>query len=104
MLLPGKQASMDRSTGELLVKAVNTENVMAWKNGLFRFSNESIDEVMKKIARWYNIEVTYQDVRPEAKFNGMISRDVPLSQVLEMLEMTGGARFRMHGRSVTVRK
>lgn len=104
LLLPGKQASMDRSTGELLVKAVNTENVMAWKNGLFRFSNESIDEVMKKIARWYNIEVTYQDVRPEAKFNGMISRDVPLSQVLEMLEMTGGARFRMHGRSVTVRK
>lgn len=102
LLSPGKQASMDKREGTLKVSDVRTADVIAWKNGLFRFSDESVDEVMRRIGRWYNVEVIYGEIRPETRFSGMISRQVPLSQVLEMLEMTGGARFRTDGRSVTV--
>lgn len=102
VLLPGRQASMDKVGSRLQIRAVNTEDVLAWKNGLFRFSDESIEAVMKKIGRWYDIQVDYGSGRPETLFTGMISRKVPLSQVLEMLEMTGGARFRLEGKTVTV--
>lgn len=102
LLLPGRQASLDNAKGELQVREVNIKDVLAWKNDLFRFTNESVEEVMRKIGRWYNVEVVYSGVGADTRFSGMISRDVPLSKVLEMLEMTGGARFRVDGRRVTV--
>lgn len=101
-LLPGKQASLDKARGRLEVKEANIRDVLAWKNDLFRFSKEPLEEVMRKIGRWYNVEVVYSGAATDTEFSGMISRNVPLSQVLKMLEMTGGARFRVEGRRVVV--
>lgn len=102
LLLPGKQASLDKARGHLEVKEANIKDVLAWKNDLFRFSKEPLEEVMRKIGRWYNVEVVYSGAATDTEFSGMISRNVPLSQVLKMLEMTGGARFRVEGRRVVV--
>lgn len=101
-LRPGKQASLDKTKKQLEIREANIKDVLAWKNDLFRFSKESIEEVMRKVGRWYNVEIVYSGVGTDTQFSGMISRNVPLSQVLKMLEMTGGAKFRVEGRRVTV--
>lgn len=102
LLYPGKQASLDKAKKQLEIRAANIKDVLAWKNDLFHFSKESLEDVMRKIGRWYNVEIIYSGVATDTKFSGMISRNVPLSQVLGMLEMTGGAKFRVEGKKVTV--
>ncbi|TAN10938.1 MAG: DUF4974 domain-containing protein, partial [Chitinophagaceae bacterium] len=74
---------------------------IAWKNGLFDFEGNDIEEVMNQIAKWYNVEVNYAAI-PPAHFVGTISRNVNISEVLKMLEMTGAAHFKVEGRTVTV--
>ncbi len=73
---------------------VDTEKVMAWKNGLFNFEGASLVDVMKQIERWYDIEIVYEKGIPDIRFWGKITRDVPLSGMLVALEKTK-VRFRL---------
>lgn len=103
-LQPGKQVSLNKKQGNLVVSEVDVEEVMAWKNGNFVFMNEDIKSVMKKISRWYDVEVVYeQDVSKKAVW-GTISRFRNVSQVLNMLEMTGVVKFKIEGRRIIVKE
>lgn len=101
LLTPGEQAEMNHDGAIKINKGINLNQIIAWKNGLFDFDGNNIEEVMQQIAKWYNIEVKYQSV-PSAKYIGTISRNVNISEVLRMLEMTGTVRFKIEGRTVMV--
>jgi transmembrane sensor len=101
MLKPGEQALVKAGKMEL-VKDVDLEEVLAWKNGDFQF-NESLESIMAKIARWYNIEVVYQTKQAaELTFSGKISKSRNISAILKMLEYNGDVHFKVEGRRVTV--
>lgn len=70
-----------------LVANPNTEEVMAWKNGLFQFKGADIETIMRQAARWYDIDIVYER-KPADKFTGKISRDVNLSGLLKILELS----------------
>lgn len=97
---PGVQAKIDNGT-ILLDDDVNLEAVMAWKNGIFNFYREDLHSVMRKISRWYDVEVEYRG-KVNRHFGGTISRDVNASQVLEMLEITGDIEIKIEGEKVIV--
>lgn len=100
-LVPGQQAELS-TNGKLGLKdRVNVEDVVAWKNGLFKFSEGTIDEVMRAAARWYGITVSYEGVIKD-HFVLNLSRDLPLSALLEILESTGRVRFEVSGNRVKV--
>lgn len=103
LLKPGQQAQISLA-GIALVKEADLEDVIAWKEGYFNF-NENIESIMSKVARWYNVDVIYENA-PDAglKLKGKISRTKNLSEILNMLEYTGGLRFKIEGRRVIVRK
>ncbi|WP_214228462.1 FecR family protein [Pedobacter sp. B4-66] len=91
------------SGGTIIVKEVDTDSAIAWKNGEFAFSNEPLKSIMKKIARWYDVEVIYQnDEIGKKSFGGSISRFKKVSQILCMLELTGKVKFKIEGRRITV--
>lgn len=92
LLKPGQQAVLGKSAIKVL--EVDTEEAVAWKNGMFQFNNTDIQTVMRQLERWYNVDAAEQDM-PNRKFNGVISRDVPLSQVLKMMEITSGLKFKI---------
>lgn len=98
---PGEQ-SIVKSGQHIIVAPADIKNVMAWKNGYFRFRNESIEEVMAKISRWYNIEVIYKGKASDEKFNGNISQHKNISEVLNMLSYSNDVKFKVEGRRVTV--
>lgn len=102
VLKPNQQAILTNNTIKVL--PADTEETVAWKNGYFRFNNESITDIMAKLSRWYNIEVKYGDELPTTGFYGTISRYKNISEVLEMLEQTKGVHFKVEGRRVTVIK
>jgi transmembrane sensor len=99
MLIPGQEASI-KTGGNILVAAVNTNNAVAWKNGYFMFANESLETVMTKISRWYDIDVTYKGNVTKEAFVGQVSRFEKISEVLSVLELTGLVHFKIEGRRV----
>lgn len=86
-LKPGEQAQMNnnQSTGSIQVRKVDVEKVMAWKNGFFSFDAADFSTVMRELARWYDLEVSYEGAIPKGRFKGEISKDLNLTQVLNGL-------------------
>lgn len=102
ILKPGQQSTL---RGQILdVSQADLEEAIAWKDGYFKF-NENLESMMGKISRWYNVEVIY-DVKPDPAlaFAAKISRTRNLSEVLSIIEKTGGVHFKIEGRRVTVMK
>ena len=102
LIKPGQQAQLN-TNGQLSINSnPDIEEVMAWKNGKFYFGDAmDIVTIMRQLSRWYNIEVTYEGSF-SAHFGGSISRNVNVSKVFEMLEMTGSLKFDVKGKKVTV--
>lgn len=102
VLKPGEQSVLTNA-GKIEVKPANVKEALAWKNGLFVFDRENIEGIMKKLSRWYNIEVEYVGELTDKEFVGTISRGENLSEVLKMLELTGTVEFDIKGNKVIVR-
>jgi transmembrane sensor len=102
ILLPGQQATVSGKTGNLNVVQANTQEALAWKNGLFMFHNASIKSIMKTAARWYDVDVNYIGRQNENEYGGKISKYKNISELLKNLELTGTVRFKVEGRRVTV--
>lgn len=103
MLLPGQQAVL--SPVNMHVVRVDTDEVIAWKEGMFRFSNESLESIMRKISRWYDVDVEYADKTVKSlTFNGIITHFSNASKVLDMMERTKQVRFRLDGQKIIVYK
>lgn len=87
LMKPGEQAQIN-GKGIKLVRKVDLDNVMAWKNGLFSFSDANLEMVMRQLSRWYDLDVLYEGPAPDVEFNGEIDRSLTLSQVLNGLSAT----------------
>lgn len=102
ILQPGEQSTLDNQGQNLIVKKVNTEPEVAWKNGYFQFEHADIKQVMRQVARWYDVQITYEGNGQNAdKFGGTIMRDMPLNQLLHTLEISM-VHFKLDGRKVIV--
>jgi transmembrane sensor len=101
-LSPGQQALVQPAQDNIRVDYdVDTEEVIAWKNDLFIFNSAPLESIMRQIERWYNVNVVYQGSIPQDRFNGNISRNTNLSEVLKVLEYSN-IRFRVEGNTITV--
>ncbi|WP_299285720.1 FecR family protein [uncultured Mucilaginibacter sp.] len=99
-LEPGQQAVINDRQKTILVKSVNVGEVVAWKNGWFVFHNETINNVMKQAARWYDVEVQYEGKTIYKKFGGTISKYKDIAELMENLKLTGGINYKIEGRRV----
>lgn len=100
-LLPGKQARCGKTGAIAVADNIDPDEVMAWKNGLFNFSNADIRMIMRQIGRWYNLDVSYEGTVPQREFSGKITRNTQLSNVLKILEQSN-IHFRMEQNRIVV--
>jgi ferric-dicitrate binding protein FerR (iron transport regulator) len=100
MLSPGQQARLTPD-GIALQKNVDLSQVMAWKEGFFQFDNTDTKTLMRQVARWYDVDVDFQGKIAEEGFSGKISRNVPLSKFLKVLELND-VHIKTEGRKITV--
>jgi len=99
VLKPGQQAILN---GELQVNAnVNTEQVIAWKNGLFYFNSTGIAAVMQQLSRWYDIDVRYEGKVPDIRVSGKMDNGLNLNEILEFLTKME-VKQRLVGRTVII--
>lgn len=102
----GQQVIMDKKTSLVDIKTVYAETSVAWKNGSFYFDHSDITEVMRQVARWYDVDIVYDPVGTGAGqlLTGQLERNVPLSNLLEQLERIASVKFEVKGKIITVRK
>jgi len=101
VLKPDQQSVL--KSGTLSVHPANTDKETAWIKNDFYFRGETLENVLHDIARWYDVEVTFSSAEIKAiPLIGQISRNKPLSAVLERIATAGHVRFRIEGKEVTV--
>ena len=101
VLKPGEQTSVSQKSQPSHPIPVQTEEVMAWKEGLFNYKRSDITEVLRDAARWYDIEIVYEGKKPADTFTGGIDRTATLTELLTILQMTG-IHFKLEGRKLIV--
>jgi ferric-dicitrate binding protein FerR (iron transport regulator) len=101
VLDPDQQACLPDS-GRFTVSKPNLKEVLAWKDGRFRFDGAKITAIMRQIARWYDVDIEYSGEIPSNEFNGSISRAEYARKILDALERTGNVHFSLEGRKIIV--
>ena len=101
ILKPGQQLRIGNKSATL-VPTADIDKVMAWKNGVFDFDDMPLKEAMHQIERWYDVEVIYEKGIPDIRFEGGISRNLQLADLLKVLARAD-VKFRIEpGRKLVV--
>lgn len=102
LLKPLEQSRLKRDGRLDMINGLDEEDVLAWKNGFFHFTNADLQTVMRQLARWYDVEVEYR-VTPDGNlYDVEMPRTSKLSSVLKVLELTANVHFTIEGRKIIV--
>ncbi|MBK7098873.1 MAG: DUF4974 domain-containing protein [Sphingobacteriales bacterium] len=103
VLMPRQQAVIE--SGEISIKRnIDIENVMAWKNNVFYFENETLENILKELSRWYDVEIVYQNNGniKNRKYFMIFNRDSKLSDVLKSLQISD-IKFVIEGKKMIIK-
>lgn len=101
LLSPGQQAIMSKEGRISLNKNADVDAVVAWKNGWFNFNNYSVENIMRQISRWYDVEVVYAGRISAETFTGIVKRNSNVSEVLKIMQ-EAGLKFKIDGKKIIV--
>jgi transmembrane sensor len=102
LLHPDEQSILADDGSLRVLPHVNVQEVTAWKNGYFHFDHSSLENTMRQLARWYDVDVQYQGQSSiPQEFMGKIQRNLPLSSVMHGLE-NDHVHFTLQGRTLLV--
>ena len=101
-LTPGYKAGISPDENGISIEKTDTESVVAWKNGIFQFDKENIKTIMKKLERWYDIDVVYEGNIPDDQYVGKISKNTNLNEVLKVLSLSK-IKYQLKGKTIIIR-
>lgn len=103
-LHPGQLAEFERSSGMIKLKEVDVRPYIAWKEGIFYFNDESLEEIMNELARWYDVEVFFHSNKArELHFSGHLERYEDIRRILATITESTGVTFSITGKTVVVK-
>lgn len=104
VLQPREQLVLENATGKHLKNKVNPSIYSAWMRGKFVFKDESLEDILHAISRWYDIQVFYENSKlKEEKFSVSLNRYENISSLLKHFETTEFVRFEMKGKALIVK-
>ena len=102
-IVPGEQFSLDTKTGRSAITTVDVEIATAWKDGIFYFKDEPLEEIMKILARWYNLDIFYANEQiKQTVYSGKMKMYVSVEDILRKFEKSGDLHFELKGKTLTV--
>ena len=103
ILSPGLQANWNERAGEMKIQKADLDRVAAWKNGIFLFKQEDIQDIVRQIERWYGVTCVLQvNERSRYTFSGSFNRDDSLKSILDMFSFSGELEIHMRQDSVFI--
>ncbi|GAA3575762.1 FecR family protein [Snuella lapsa] len=86
-LMPNQQSSLDVNTKNFLVKEVDVYNEISWKEGVFSFERKPLNEIMRVLSRWYDVDIIFDSKSlEEVKFFGVLGKDQKIEEILETIK------------------
>lgn len=105
VLNPDYQTSLNIHNHSMNVTKVNVYDEISWKDGIFSFKNKSLDEIMKVLSRWYDIEVEFNNSElGNLKFNGVLGKDQEIEQILATIQAFGAIKEYQINKNVVLLK
>lgn len=89
IITPGQQASVSRQSDQIVVATVDTEPAVAWVEGKLSLNDLGVGAIMRKVSRWYDVDVEFEGPVPQEHFWGLINREVNLSAMLKVMRASG---------------
>lgn len=93
IIKPGELAVIDNAKNQLSVGKVDIEKYTAWKEGMLIFRDDQMDEVVKKLNRWFNVEIELQSSDLKEYVYTATYRDETLPQILELLKISAPINY-----------
>jgi hypothetical protein len=103
ILKPGQQAVIKRGDVQTKIMIADEAQALAWKDGYFLFKNTNIKDVVNELERWYNVDIQYEDEMEFENITGYISRNVKISSVLKMLQLSGIVNYEISGSKIIIK-
>ena len=105
MIRPGQMAEFKQGNTKVDVKDVNVAVYTDWKDGIFRFENQRLEDILAVLSNWYDMNVFYQTVSvKELHFSGYMERYKDDSVILEAITLSTGVTFSIQGKTIVVSK
>jgi ferric-dicitrate binding protein FerR (iron transport regulator) len=103
MLTPGSQAVFDKHESRARVQQVDTEVVTSWRSGTFVFEDQTMEQIMQTLSRWYDFLYEFSDPQlASTVFMGSIPRYGSFAEVAQIFEKMGGIRLRQKADKVII--
>lgn len=103
ILMPGQQAVIKRGDVQTKIMIADEAQALAWKDGYFLFKNTNIKDVVNELERWYNVDIQYDNSMEFENITGYISRNVKISSVLKMLQLSGIVNYEINGSKIILK-
>ena len=92
-LKPGQQILWNKKKSTALIKSIDTEKYISWKDGKLIFQDDSFQNIAKRLERWYNVDIEIDNPKTNELTYTATFIDEPLYQILEMLEIVSPIKF-----------
>lgn len=105
VIRPGQMAEFKQGNTKVDVKDVNVAVYTDWKDGIFRFENQRLEDILTVLSNWYDVDVFYQTASvKELHFSGYMERYKDVSVILEAITLSTGVTFSIQGKTIVVSK
>lgn len=103
-LSPNEQSSINKLEVQITKRIIDPYSYVAWKNGRFVFQDQNLEEIMKTLSKWYNVEVVFanQELR-NYRFTGDLQRYADFGEVLGKIGKTNEVNFTIENKLITIR-
>lgn len=103
-LLPNDQLVLNKQTGDIEKRQVNATIYSAWKDGMFVFKDERLEDILQAFSRWYDVEVFYPNSKmKEELFSMRVNRYEDINVILKKMEKTGVVHFELNKNALIVK-
>jgi len=97
-ILPGQRAIYEKEQKKIVTEEVDVEKYIAWRDGNLIFRDDSMEDVVKRLSRWFNVEITINDPEINKYIYKATFRDENLVQVLNLLKLSAPIDYRITDR------
>ena len=97
-IIPGQRAIYSRKQQKVFTEEVDVEKYIAWRDGNLIFRDDSMEEVVKRLSRWFNVEITIKDPEINNYIYKATFRNENLVQVLNLLKLSAPIDYRITDR------
>lgn len=103
ILKPSEQACVTPGSNQINVRNVDTAFYTSWIHGKINFKDQRLEDIMKTLARWYDMEVIYEnEATKDLRFGCYINRYNEITPLVNLLEQTGRVTITVEGKTIKI--